>query len=98
MGEPEHFGELFKVAGAGGRIRDVYLWRRDGGQLGEPTDTEEVGRVAWVLKPASRSRRSGRDLLARRVGRHAVLPDVTCSGNAARRSRRLSRRRCRVGT
>lgn len=51
IGEPEHLISFEPLPGQVTAPVDVYLWR-DAEQVGEPTDTEEVGRVEWV--PLSR--------------------------------------------
>ncbi|MBV9013988.1 MAG: NUDIX domain-containing protein [Pseudonocardiales bacterium] len=51
LGEPEHLVSFEPLPGQVTAPVDVFLWR--GAELiGEPTDTEEVGRVEWV--PLSR--------------------------------------------
>lgn len=51
LGEPEHLITFEPLPGQVTAPVDVYLWRK-AERLGEPTDTEEVGRVEWV--PLSR--------------------------------------------
>jgi ADP-ribose pyrophosphatase len=51
IGEPEHLISFEPLPGQVTAPVDVYLWR-EAEQVGEPTDTEEVGRVEWV--PLSR--------------------------------------------
>lgn len=51
IGEPEHLISFEPLPGQVTAPVDVYLWRT-AEQVGEPTDTEEVGRVEWV--PLSR--------------------------------------------
>lgn len=47
VGEPEHLISFQPLPGQVTAPIDVYLWRQ-AEQIGEPTDTEEVGRVEWV--------------------------------------------------
>jgi len=47
MGEPEHLVTFQPLPGQVTAQTDVYLWR-EAEQIGEPTDTEEAGRVEWV--------------------------------------------------
>lgn len=51
VGEPEHLIGFEPLPGQVTAPVGVYLWRQ-AEQVGEPTDTEEVGRVEWV--PLSR--------------------------------------------
>lgn len=51
VGEPEHLISFEPLPGQVVAPIDIYLWRA-AEHLGEPTDTEEVGRVEWV--PLSR--------------------------------------------
>src|SRR5689334_16234517 len=51
VGEPEHLISFEPLPGQVTADTDVYLWRRVE-KVGEPTDTEEVGRLEWV--PLSR--------------------------------------------
>lgn len=51
VGEPEHLIGFEPLPGQVTAPVDVYLWRK-AEKVGEPTDTEEVGRVEWV--PLSR--------------------------------------------
>lgn len=51
IGEPEHLISFEPLPGQVTAPTDVYLWRK-AEQVGEPTDTEEVGRIEWV--PLSR--------------------------------------------
>ena len=51
VGEPEHLIGFEPLPGQVTAGTDVYLWR-DAEKIGEPTDTEEVGRLEWV--PLSR--------------------------------------------
>lgn len=51
VGEPEHLVSFEPLPGQVTAPMDVYLWRT-AEHLGEPTDTEEAGRVEWV--PLSR--------------------------------------------
>jgi len=51
VGEPEHLVTFQPLPGQVTAQTDVYLWR-EAEQVGEPTDTEEAGRVEWV--PLSR--------------------------------------------
>ncbi len=51
VGEPERLVSFEPLPGQVTAPIDVYLWRK-AEQLGEPTDTEEIGRVEWV--PLSR--------------------------------------------
>lgn len=51
VGEPEHLIGFEPLPGQVTAQTDVYLWR-SAEHIGEPTDTEEVGRVEWV--PLSR--------------------------------------------
>ncbi|WP_309110343.1 NUDIX domain-containing protein [Saccharothrix sp.] len=47
IGEPEHLLSFEPLPGQVTAQVDVYLWR-DAELIGEPTDTEEAGRVEWV--------------------------------------------------
>lgn len=47
IGEPEHLVSFEPLPGQVTAPVDVYLWR-GAEHIGEPTDTEEVGRVEWV--------------------------------------------------
>jgi ADP-ribose pyrophosphatase len=47
VGEPERLVSFEPLPGQVTAPVDVFLWR-DGERIGEPTDTEEVGRVEWV--------------------------------------------------
>lgn len=47
-GEPEHLVSFEPLSGQVTAPIDVFLWR-GAEQVGDPTDTEEVGRVEWVL-------------------------------------------------
>ena len=47
VGEPEHLVSFEPLPGQVTAPVDVYLWRQ-AERLGEPTDTEEVGRIEWV--------------------------------------------------
>ncbi|MGX7825728.1 NUDIX hydrolase [Actinokineospora sp. 24-640] len=47
VGESEHLISFEPLPGQVTAAVDVYLWR-DAQRIGEPTDTEEVGRVEWV--------------------------------------------------
>lgn len=49
-GEPEHLVSFQPLPGQVTAPIDVYLWRQ-AVQIGEPTDTEEAGRVEWVPLP-----------------------------------------------
>lgn len=51
VGEPEHLVSFEPLPGQVTADTDVYLWRKVE-KVGEPTDTEEVGRLEWV--PLSR--------------------------------------------
>ncbi|MBM7770403.1 8-oxo-dGTP pyrophosphatase MutT (NUDIX family) [Actinokineospora baliensis] len=51
VGEPQHLISFQPLPGQVTAPMDVYLWR-EAERLGEPTDTEEIGRVEWV--PLSR--------------------------------------------
>lgn len=51
VGEPEHLIGFEPLPGQVTAGTDVYLWRK-AEKVGEPTDTEEVGRLEWV--PLSR--------------------------------------------
>jgi ADP-ribose pyrophosphatase len=51
LGEPERLVSFEPLPGQVTAPVDVFLWRR-AERIGEPTDTEEVGRVEWV--PLSR--------------------------------------------
>lgn len=51
IGEPDHLVSFEPLPGQVRALVDVFLWR-GAEQIGEPTDTEEVGRVEWV--PLSR--------------------------------------------
>jgi len=51
IGEPEHLISFEPLPGQVRAPVDVYLWRA-AERIGEPTDTEEVGRLEWV--PMSR--------------------------------------------
>ena len=51
VGEPEHLVSFEPLPGQVTANTDVYLWRA-AEKIGEPTDTEEVGRLEWV--PLSR--------------------------------------------
>lgn len=51
LGDPEHLITFEPLPGQVTAPVDVYLWRK-AERLGEPSDTEEVGRVEWV--PLSR--------------------------------------------
>lgn len=51
VGEPEHLIGFEPLPGQVTAHTDVYLWRQ-AEHVGEPTDTEEVGRIEWV--PLSR--------------------------------------------
>lgn len=51
IGEPEHLISFEPLPGQVTAPTDVYLWR-EAEKVGEPTDTEEVGRLEWV--PLSR--------------------------------------------
>jgi ADP-ribose pyrophosphatase len=51
VGEPEHLVSFEPLPGQVTAPVDVYLWRA-AKHIGEPTETEEVGRVEWV--PLSR--------------------------------------------
>lgn len=51
VGEPEKLISFEPLPGQATAPIDVYLWRQ-AKQIGEPTDTEETGRVEWV--PLSR--------------------------------------------
>ncbi|GGP42074.1 NUDIX domain-containing protein [Saccharothrix coeruleofusca] len=51
VGEPEHLISFEPLPGQVTAPVDVYLWRA-AEHIGDPTDTEEVGRVEWV--PLSR--------------------------------------------
>ncbi|MCO1577693.1 NUDIX domain-containing protein [Crossiella sp. SN42] len=53
IGEPEHLISFEPLPGQTTAPMDVYLWR-NAECIGEPTDTEEAGRVEWV--PLSRVR------------------------------------------
>lgn len=46
-GEPEHLVSFEPLPGQITAPTDVYLWR-GAERIGEPTDTEEVGRLEWV--------------------------------------------------
>ncbi|WP_142003369.1 NUDIX domain-containing protein [Amycolatopsis cihanbeyliensis] len=47
LGEPEHLIGFEPLPGQVTAPVDVFLWR-GAEQIGEPTDTEEVGRLEWV--------------------------------------------------
>lgn len=47
VGEAEHLISFEPLPGQVTAPTDVYLWR-DAEKVGEPTDTEEVGRLEWV--------------------------------------------------
>lgn len=47
VGEPEHLISFEPLPGQVTAGTDVYLWR-EAEKVGEPTDTEEVGRLEWV--------------------------------------------------
>ncbi|MGB6165446.1 MAG: NUDIX domain-containing protein [Pseudonocardiaceae bacterium] len=47
LGEPEHLVSFEPLPGQVTAPVDVFLWR-GAERVGEPTDTEEVGRVEWV--------------------------------------------------
>jgi 8-oxo-dGTP pyrophosphatase MutT (NUDIX family) len=47
VGEPEHLIGFEPLPGQVTAGVDVYLWRK-AEKVGEPTDTEEVGRLEWV--------------------------------------------------
>lgn len=47
VGEPEHLIGFEPLPGQVTARTDVYLWRA-AEKVGEPTDTEEVGRLEWV--------------------------------------------------
>ncbi|MEU5690573.1 NUDIX domain-containing protein [Actinosynnema sp. NPDC020468] len=47
VGEPEHLIGFEPLPGQITAPVDIYLWR-EAEHVGEPTDTEEVGRVEWV--------------------------------------------------
>ncbi|OXM50623.1 NUDIX hydrolase [Amycolatopsis thailandensis] len=47
IGEPDHLVSFEPLPGQVTAPVDVYLWR-EAEYIGEPTDTEEVGRVEWV--------------------------------------------------
>jgi 8-oxo-dGTP pyrophosphatase MutT (NUDIX family) len=47
VGEPEHLISFEPLPGQVTAGTDVYLWR-NAEKVGEPTDTEEVGRLEWV--------------------------------------------------
>ena len=47
VGEPEHLIGFEPLPGQVTAPTDVYLWRA-AEKVGEPTDTEEVGRLEWV--------------------------------------------------
>ena len=47
VGEPEKLISFEPLPGNVTAPVDVFLWRR-AEQVGEPTDTEEVGRLEWV--------------------------------------------------
>ena len=51
VGEPKHLISFEPLPGQTTAPMDVYLWR-NAKHIGEPTDTEEQGRVEWV--PLSR--------------------------------------------
>ncbi|GAA0628912.1 NUDIX hydrolase [Kutzneria viridogrisea] len=51
VGEPEHLISFEPLPGQTTAPMDIYLWR-NAEHIGEPTDTEEQGRVEWV--PLSR--------------------------------------------
>jgi ADP-ribose diphosphatase len=51
IGEPEHLISFEPLPGQVRAPVDVFLWR-EAEKVGEPTDTEEVGRIEWV--PLSR--------------------------------------------
>jgi ADP-ribose pyrophosphatase len=51
IGEPEHLISFEPLPGQVTAPVDVFLWRK-AEKVGEPTDTEEVGRLEWV--PLSR--------------------------------------------
>ncbi|WP_424184937.1 NUDIX domain-containing protein [Actinokineospora sp. G85] len=51
VGEPEHLVSFEPLPGQVTASIDVYLWR-EAKHIGDPTDTEEVGRVEWI--PLSR--------------------------------------------
>ncbi|GAA5135449.1 hypothetical protein GCM10023320_65010 [Pseudonocardia adelaidensis] len=72
VGPPEELIGFEPLPGNATAHMSVYLWRQ-AERVGEPTDTEEVGRVEWV--PLARvpelARRAARE---RRVGAVALLP------------------------
>jgi 8-oxo-dGTP pyrophosphatase MutT (NUDIX family) len=47
VGEPEHLISFEPLPGQVTAPVDVYLWR-EADHIGDPTDTEEVGRLEWV--------------------------------------------------
>lgn len=47
IGEPEHLISFQPLPGQVTAQTDVFLWR-EAEHVGEPTDTEEVGRIEWV--------------------------------------------------
>lgn len=47
VGEPQKLISFEPLPGQATAPMDVYLWR-EARQIGEPTDTEEIGRVEWV--------------------------------------------------
>ena len=80
VGEPEHLIGFEPLPGQVTANADVYLWR-NAEKIGEPTDTEEVGRLEWV--PLSRVLQFAqqRELLGRwRAGPPALLHRVTRCG------------------
>lgn len=47
IGEPEHLASFEPMPGMVAARTDIYLWRA-AEKVGEPTDTEEAGRLEWV--------------------------------------------------
>ena len=52
VGEPEHLMGFEPLPGQVTAPVDVFLWRR-AERIGQPTDTEETGRVEWVRCPGA---------------------------------------------
>jgi 8-oxo-dGTP pyrophosphatase MutT (NUDIX family) len=80
VGEPEHLIGFEPLPGQVTALTDVYLWRA-AEKVGEPTDTEEVGRLEWVpLTRIPELARQQQILGAGSIGSVAVLPGVTWCG------------------
>jgi len=84
VGEPEHLVTFQPLPGQVTAQTDVYLWR-EAEQIGEPTDSEEAGRVEWVPLSRVTELAQRQEVLGRGdAGRAVVLPGLTC---CRRRSR-----------